>query len=199
MSSTETYQPRFRARGTDRLRSSQCNFCGIEGYFARECDLKAILDRVKDYEHRLFERQHRSLNGQAHSIEEPTEDFKQDTEEFLADQVVDACLVELNMLEAPQHNPSWYLDSGATHHISGDPNIFSSIHPISGSQIRSAGGQSHNVTGVGSVDIQVPSGEIKTISFVLYTPGITKNLLSEGSLANQHKTFVFRATWYFVI
>ena len=57
-SSTGIYQPRFRARGTDRPRSSQCNFCGIEGHFERECDLKAILDRVKDYEHRLLDRRH---------------------------------------------------------------------------------------------------------------------------------------------
>ena len=103
------------------------------------------------------------------------------------------------MLEAPHYNPSWYLDSGATHHVSGDPSNFSSMHPISGPQIRSARGQSHNVTGVGNVDIQVPSGEIKTISSVLYTPGITKNLLSVGSLTDQHKTLVFRDTGCFVI
>ena len=194
--STGTYQPRFRARGPERPRSNQCNFCREEGHFERECDLKAILDKVKDYEHR---RRHRSLNGQAHSIEEPKEDFQQETEKPLADQVIDACLLELNMLEAPQRNSSWYLDSGATHHVSGDPNVFSSIQPISGSQIRSAGGQSHNVTGVGNVDIHVPSGEIKTFSSVLYTPGITKNLLSVGSLTDLHKTLVFKATGCFVI
>lgn len=103
------------------------------------------------------------------------------------------------MLEAPQSSSSWYLDSGATHHVSGDPNVFSSISPTSGSQIKSAGGQSHDVTGVGNVDIQGLSGEIKTISFVLYTPGITKNLLSVGSLTNQQKTLVFNSTCCFVI
>lgn len=53
--------------------------------------------------------------------------------------------------------------------------------------------------GVGNVDIQVPSGEIKSISSVLYTPGITKNLLSVGSLTDQHKTLVFNARGCFVI
>ena len=192
-------QSKFRPRGNDRSRNSQCNFCGEDGHFERDCDLRSILDRIKDCEHRLHERRHRTHTGQMNNMEEPTDEFKQDAEDFLADQVVDACLVEMNMLEAPQHNSSWYLNSGATHHVSEDPSLFSSIHPISGSQIRSAGGQSHNVTGVGEIDIQVLSGEIKTVSSVLYTPGITKNLLSVGSLTDQQKTIVFKATGCFVI
>lgn len=49
----------------------------------------------------------------------------QDSDNFeLADQVVDVCLVELNMLETPQQTTSWYLDSGATHHVSGDSSVF---------------------------------------------------------------------------
>ena len=203
MNSVGAYQPRFRARGPERPRNSHCNYYGEEGHFERECDLRSILDRIKDYEHK---KRHRTHNGQVHSIEEPNktllnivEDFKQDTEEFSAEQVVDACLVKLNMVEAPQHNSSWYLDSGATHHVSGDPRVFSSIHPTRGSQIRSAGRHSHNVTGVGNVDIQVLSGEIKSISSVLYTPGITKNLLSVGSLTDQQKTLVFNAKGCFVI
>ena len=162
MNNLGTYQPKFRARGPERPRDSKCNFCGMDGHFERECDLKFILDRIKDYEHRLLEKRNKNLSGQVHNVEEPTEDL-------LADQVVDACLVELNMLEVPQSSSSWYLDSGATHHVSGDQNVFSSISPTSGSQIRSAGGHSHDVTGVGNVEIQCPSGEIKSISFVLYT------------------------------
>ena len=192
--SASSYQPRFKPRGSKRPRSSQCNFCKAEGHFERECDLKAIIDRIKDYEHRVVDRRPRSFNGQAHNIEEQQEDFKEDTEDLLADQVIDACLVELNMLETPQTNSSWYLDSGATHHVLGDSSVFSAIRPVSGSQIRSAGGHSHNVTGVGNVEIQIPSGKIKTISSVLYTPGITKNLLSVGSLTDQHKTIVFKNT-----
>ena len=163
----------------------------MDGDFERECDLRSILDCIKDYEHRLLERRNKNLNGQVHNVEEPAEDL-------LADQVVDACLVELNMLEVPQSSSSWYLDSCATHHVSGDPNVFSSISPTSGYQIRSAGGHSHDVIGVENVDIQSLFGEIKTISSVLYTPGITKNLLSVGSLTDQQNTLVFNSIGCFV-
>ena len=49
------YQPRYRPRGPERPRNAKCNFCGLEGHFERECDLRSILDRIKDYEHRLMQ------------------------------------------------------------------------------------------------------------------------------------------------
>ena len=192
-SNVATYQPRFRSRATDRQRSSQCNFCGMDGHFERECDLRSILDRIKEYEHRLLERRQRSLGGQINHLEESTETFEPNSEDLLADQVVDACLIELNLIESPPENSAWYLDSGATHHVSGNPASFSSIRPISGAQVRSAGGHSHSVTGVGDVDFQMLSGAIKSIPHVLYTPGITKNLLSVGSLTDKRKTLVFKS------
>ena len=75
-----------------------------------------------------------------HHVEETTDSFTQDQDlqNFeLADQVIDACLVELNLLETPSQTASWYLDSGATHHVSGDSSAFSSIYPTSGTHIRS--------------------------------------------------------------
>ena len=73
------------------------------------------------------------------------------------------------------------------------------MRPTSGTQVKSAGGQSHLVTGVGNVDIQISSEEIKNVPSVLYTPGITKNLLSVGMLADQHKTLIFRSNGCFVV
>jgi hypothetical protein len=171
-------------------------------HFERECDLRSILDRMKDYEHRLLQQRDRNFGGQVHHIEEPVEPLHQDHDSHsfeLADQVIDACLVELNLCETPSQTPSWYLDSGATHHVSGDSSAFSSIHPTSGNHVRSAGGQSHKVAGVGNVDIQLSTGEIKSVSSVLYTPGITKNLISVGTLADQQKTLIFKSHGCFVI
>ena len=194
-----TTQPRFRARVNDRQRSTLCHFCGAEGHFEKECDdLRSVLDRIKDYEHRL-ERHQRPTGGQVNHLEENPYIFDENLEDLSADQVVDACLVELNLVETPQANTAWYLDSGATHHVSGDQNALSSIRPTSGAQIRSAGGHNHCVNGVGNADIQLSSGEIKSIPHVLYSPGITKNLLSVGALTDQNKTLIFRSQGCFVI
>lgn len=56
----------------------------------------------------LLERRDRNLNGQVHHLEEP-DPFKQeqDPDSFdTADQVIDACLVELNLVETPQQTSS---------------------------------------------------------------------------------------------
>ena len=57
------YQPRYRSRGPDKQWNGQCNFCGLDGHFERECDLISILYRIKYYEHRLLERRNRTFNG----------------------------------------------------------------------------------------------------------------------------------------
>ena len=195
------HQPRYRNRGPQRPRNETCNFCGLTGHFERECDLRSILDRLKDYEHRLNEQRQRNLNGQVHHLEEPSESFSLNpppNDEETADQIVDACLMELNLLETPPNTTSWYLDSGATHHVSGEQSAFSSIRSTSGAQVKSAGGHSHPVAGVGNVELHFSSGAIKSINSVLYTPGITKNLLSVGALTDQSKTLVFKSDGCFI-
>lgn len=83
-----------------------------------------MLGRMKGYEHCLLERQNQNLNGQVHNLDEPHEEFDLEQDSYsceLAYQVVDACLVELNMLESPPQTSSWFLNSRATHHVFGDP------------------------------------------------------------------------------
>lgn len=196
------YQPRYsRTRGLERPRNEKCNFCGLLGHFERECDLRSILDRMKDYEHRLLEQRQQNLNGQVHHLEEPGEPFPTDqfpSDQDSADQIVNACLIESNLIESPPNSTSWYLDSGATHHVSGEQDAFTSIRSTNGAQVRSAGGHSHPVAEIGNVELQLPSGEIKSISSVLYTPGITKNLLSVGALTDEDKTLVFKSNGCFI-
>ena len=160
--SSAQYQPRFRSRGPNRPRNDKCNFCGLPGLYERECDLRSILDRMKDYEHRLLEQRQRNLDGHVHHLEEPSELFSQDQPpdgQETTDKIVDACLIELNLLETPQNSASWYLDSGATHHVSGEESVFTSIRSTSGAQVRSAGGHSQLVAGIGDVALHFSSGK----------------------------------------
>lgn len=64
--------------------------------------------------------------------------------------------------------------------------------------MRSAGGHNHTVSGIGNVDVKFRSGKINVPS-VLYTPGITKNLLSVGSLTDHGKTLIFRSEGCFIL
>lgn len=43
-------------------------------------------------------------------------------EPFSSDEI-DACIAEINALEVTDPEAPWYLDGGATHHISGNQNV----------------------------------------------------------------------------
>jgi hypothetical protein len=105
--------------------------------------------------------------------------------------VIDAYIAEVNNVESKSASPSWYLDSGATNHVSGDSKLFSSLTAKQGTKITSAGGQGHDVIGIGNVAIRLPNGEIQKISHVLYSPGIMKNLLSVGFLTDKGYNLTF--------
>jgi hypothetical protein len=95
-----------------------------------------------------------------------------------------------------QHNlshltASVLLDSGATHHVTGNPNIISDIHQVHHSPMLDATGKAHPVVGKGKVFIQLPDREIKCIDNVLYVPSVHRNLLSVGCIANQSYTLEF--------
>jgi hypothetical protein len=67
--------------------------------------------------------------------------------------------IELNLVEnlsTPQS--AWYLDSGATYHVSGKWDVFHVMKNSFGNNLRSAGGQGHSITGVGDVHFQFLGG-----------------------------------------
>ena len=70
--------------------------------------------------------------------------------------------------------------------------MFTSMRGSSGTHITTEGGQSHNVTGIGNVAIKLPSNEIQKIEYVLYSPGIVKNLLSVDFLASRGMSLEFK-------
>lgn len=95
---------------------------------------------------------------------------------LLATQVLDACFAETNLIETIDLAAPWYLDSRASHHVSGQRTVFSSPQPNSGTRSTSASGTSYNVRSTGKVAIQLPSGKVHTITHVLYSPRIQKKI-----------------------
>ena len=103
-----------------------------------------------------------------------TDEETQGEDEGSTSQVIDAYIAEVNSTVSKTSSPSWYLDSGASNHVSGDPTVFSSLIANRGTKITSVGGQGHDVTGIGNLAIRLPNGEIQKINHVLYSLGILK-------------------------
>ena len=157
-------------------------------------DLESRLQReVRDTYHRC-----RPQSSHTHSIETDssyredqtnhiscTDDEVQGEDEGSTSQVIDAYIAEVNSAVSKNSSLSWYLDSGTSNHVSGDPKVFSSLIANMGTKITSAGGQGHDIIGIGSIAIRLPNGEIQKINHVLYSLGILKNLLSVGFLTDK--------------
>ena len=145
------------------------------------------------------DQQKRSPSRNVHSVEidsgdiDVVEAHTDDTcKEEYASQVIDAYLAEANMLDSNSTSKPWYLDLEALNHVLSNSSVFSSPSPNSGTRITSIGGHTHDVTRVGSIVIRLPIGEMQQISHVLYSPGITKNLISVGFLTDKGFTLEFQ-------
>lgn len=89
----------------------------------------------------------------------------------------------ISLLNSQYPNASWYLDSGATQHVSEDLQSFNSLELLSGNN-KTAVCQNHPITSKDRVHFKLFSGEIKEILSVLYVLSLKKNLLSIGSFTD---------------
>ena len=82
----------------------------------------------------------------------------------------------------PNPDSSWVIDSGATHHMTGNKGILSNLHNISHPPVRVANGSSCPVRGIGFVGNSTPL----KMSSVLFVPKFPDNLCSVSQLTKQN-------------
>lgn len=80
----------------------------------------------------------------------------------------------------PPPSPTWYMDSGASNHLTSDPGNITIPHTVSSSSPSSivvGNGSLIPITSVGSTSIPTAHGPF-SLNHVLVTPQIIKNLIS---------------------
>jgi len=99
-------------------------------------------------------------------------------------------------------DPLWYPDSGATHHITKDPTVYSSKHPYHGTETVIMGnGSGLSIANIGFTSFSSPSTHKSLVlKNPLHVPLITKNLLSVSSFARDNNLmFTFTANHCYVV
>ena len=89
-------------------------------------------------------------------------------------------------------SPSWIPDSGATHHITNDPTLFSDSSSIlSSDQVMLGNGQGVSIKSVGVATLPSPTQPHTTLTLnnLLLVPSITKNLVSVSKFAQDNSVF----------
>jgi hypothetical protein len=94
------------------------------------------------------------------------------------DEVVNACL------DSFDNEEEWFLDSGASSHVTGNKLILTDLEHSNTSSIRTAGGHVMPITTQGTIQLEGTFGKVKKVSNILYVPGITTNLLFVGKFTN---------------
>ncbi|KAM1493880.1 hypothetical protein ACFX10_025604 [Malus domestica] len=88
----------------------------------------------------------------------------------------------------------WWIDTGATRHICGDKNLFSTYEPnSSGEKLYMGNASAAEVVGKGRVVLKFTSGKELTLLNVLHVPEIRKNLVSGPLLSNKGLKLVFES------
>jgi len=86
----------------------------------------------------------------------------------------------------------WYLDSGASFHMTGDKNLFSTLEEKDLQMCIEMGNDGkYRVLGEGTVVFQRDHGDPLTLTDVNYVPDLKKNLVSVAMLEDKGYDVVF--------
>ncbi|KAJ1388134.1 gag-polypeptide of LTR copia-type [Sesbania bispinosa] len=120
--------------------------------------------------------------------EESFESFRWDQCFTIEDRRVGQKEIPVNYID---YLTEWILDSGCSHHVIGNSQVFSEVHPHNGDRvIVTADNTTHHVEKEGTFKINASSGEVK-LSDVYHVPGLKKNLISVSQITNSGKYVLF--------
>lgn len=163
-----------------------CRYCKAEGHLIENCKIRP----PKNKNHRAYmassisSSEPTATNAQNSGQSTPSPDFIQ--------QVIQA-LQASNFGKTNTRN-SWIIDSGASHHMTGNSDVFLSSVPYDKQKnIMFANGDSLPVKRVGSLKLDLPNSASLTLSNVLYVPKLAANLISVSQLVQQNCIVSFSA------
>jgi hypothetical protein len=79
----------------------------------------------------------------------------------------------------------WYVDSGASRHMTYDRKILSRFQEQEGGLlVELSDNAMYIVKGLGSISFQMPSSDVLELDSVMYVPDLTKSLLSISCMTN---------------
>ncbi|XP_060671025.1 uncharacterized protein LOC132800770 [Ziziphus jujuba] len=105
-------------------------------------------------------------------------DMQERNEDNYSEKVEDSQVFYSYMSVKQESKHTWFLDSGCSSYMTGDPQLFVKMDKNFLSEVKLGDGKSHEVKGKGVIAVNFKGGNSKLIHDVLYVPGLTSNLLN---------------------
>lgn len=104
---------------------------------------------------------------------------------------LNACMTVFSTNKEP-----WFLNSGASYHVTDTSNLLSKLLSSSITSIQTDAGQTLRVEYKGTINFK--DYEVKIVHDILYVPGVKTNLLSVGRSADQGHTIMSNSTSFLI-
>jgi hypothetical protein len=168
-----------QAEPTNRraTREDECLRCGKFGHWAKDCRSKPkaeahVAQAEQDTEPSLL---------MAQAVLNPSSSSPDRIERRPLRVVEGKVFAQLDG-DAARDDALWYLDSGATNHMTGNRNAFVNIDTAVSGVVRFGDGSEVAIEGAGSVLFEGKTGEHLPLTGVYFIPRLTHNIISLGQL-----------------
>lgn len=160
-----------RSKNSD-VRTPKCNKCGKKGHKSNQC--RYTKDPKPNKNEKLADSDDRSIKA--------SKDKKESRNAFSA----------MSLSKATQNRSNWYIDSGASQHMTSHEDWLSELRSTSVKEIVTANNKKMAVSGTGKVVLRVNDEDVG-VKDVLYVPELTTNILSVNQMVKNGNTVVFDA------
>ena len=156
----------------DHKKNAKCRYCGKKGHYERECRTKEK-DKKSGKLKKPFQKQ------QANTVDKKDQE---DGSVFVA------------ALSVTMSDKEWYIDSGASQHMTGIRSWFSTYENIPlGPKVYLGDDTGLAIKGKGNISFQFPNNVRKDVHDILHVQGLAKNLLSVSKMTDQGYEVSFKA------
>lgn len=164
-----------RGRGNRDKSHLKCFSCGIPGHFIADCrkprrqreqKQEVNIASIEDDEPALLLAKHEDVN-----------------KVLLNENEVSPKLMAIDR-EKQRESNVWYLDNGASNHMSGDKSKFSTLDEEISGKVRFGDGSTIKIEGKGSINFRCKNGEERTLRDVYHIPTLCNNIISIGQRSN---------------